>query len=151
MAASPVRRFLVLAAKSDGICVRHVCRDTNWLPVSVTNPQSTVLYPSQVPASHYSNPPMPNQQIDRQPGTMDVNSASQCNALCTSMYPVTSKSGFCKRPTPRKLLKRWSGRRDSNPRRPAWENGSCFVFSDINAHGVDSGYGKRQQNPISAG
>ncbi len=31
---------------------------------------------------------------------------------------------------------------------PAWENGPCFVFSDITAHGVDSGYGKRQQNAI---
>src|ERR1700686_4388587 len=27
----------------------------------------------------------------------------------------------------------------SNPRRPAWENGQCFVFSNITAHGVDSG------------
>jgi hypothetical protein len=33
-----------------------------------------------------------------------------------------------------------------NRRRSAWEYGHCFVFSDINAHGVDSGYGKRQQN-----
>src|SRR5437868_917607 len=47
-----------------------------------------------------------------------------------------------------KLLKRWSGRRGSNPRRPAWEYEQCFVFSDITAHGVDSGYGKRQQNKV---
>jgi len=31
---------------------------------------------------------------------------------------------------------------------PTWENGQCFVFSNITAHGVDSGYGKRQQNSI---
>ena len=37
---------------------------------------------------------------------------------------------------------------DSNPRRPAWENGQCFVFSNITAHGVDSGYRNRQQNSI---
>jgi hypothetical protein len=34
------------------------------------------------------------------------------------------------------------------PRGPAWENGPCFVFSNITAQGVDSGYGKRQQNSI---
>jgi hypothetical protein len=36
----------------------------------------------------------------------------------------------------------------ANPRRPAWEVGQCFVFNNINAHGVDSGYEKRQQNTI---
>src|SRR5580658_11100171 len=35
--------------------------------------------------------------------------------------PLPRKVGFCKRPISCKLLKRWSGRRDSNPRRPAWE------------------------------
>ena len=45
-----------------------------------------------------------------------------------------------------KLLKRWSGRWGSNPRRPAWEIGQSFVFNNINAHGVDSGHEKRQQN-----
>jgi hypothetical protein len=34
----------------------------------------------------------------------------------------------------------------SNPRRPAWEIGQSFVFNNINAHGVDSGHEKRQQN-----
>jgi hypothetical protein len=50
---------------------------------------------------------------------------------------------------PRKLLKTWSGRPDSNRRRPAWEVGQRFVFSNITAHGVDSGYEKRQQNDSS--
>jgi hypothetical protein len=40
---------------------------------------------------------------------------------------------------------------DQRPQGPTIEcqlgkNGPCFVFSNINAHGVDSGYGKRQQN-----
>src|ERR1035438_8687392 len=50
---------------------------------------------------------------------------------------------------PCKCLKKWSGRPDSNRRRPAWEVGQCFVFSNITAHGVDSGYQERQQNTIS--
>jgi hypothetical protein len=33
--------------------------------------------------------------------------------------------------TPRKLLKTWSGRRDSNPRRPAWENDSKLKTQNI--------------------
>ena len=52
---------------------------------------------------------------------------------------------------PCKLLKTWSGRPDSNRRRPAWEVGQCFVFSNITAHGVDSGYGKRQQTRVRFG
>jgi hypothetical protein len=46
-------------------------------------------------------------------------------------------------------LKIWSGRRGSNPRRPAWEIGQSFVFNDITAYGVDSGHEKRQQNDSS--
>src|SRR5712672_3081362 len=60
----------------------------------------------------------------------------------TSRPPNTSlpqKLGCLESEVLCKLLKRWSGRRGSNPRRPAWENGQCFVFSDMNAHGVDPG------------
>ena len=38
-------------------------------------------------------------------------------------------------------------------KRPAWENGQCFVFSDINAHGVDFRVWKTpiKQGSVSAG
>jgi hypothetical protein len=35
---------------------------------------------------------------------------------------------------PGKLLKRWSGRRDSNPRRPAWEYGIRLNIENISGH-----------------
>jgi len=38
----------------------------------VASPQSTALHPSQAPASHHSTAHA-EQQIDRQPGTLDVN------------------------------------------------------------------------------
>jgi len=37
-----------------------------------------------------------------------------------------------------KLLILWSGRRDSNPRRPAWENGFHLNIKDLGVHGVFS-------------
>ncbi len=42
--------------------------------------------------------------------------------LWTPGYPVTSKRVFRNPQLCRKLLKQWSGRWDSNPRRPAWED-----------------------------
>ena len=43
---APDAEFCFACSEIIGICVRHVCRDTNWLPVSVTNPQSHYNRPS---------------------------------------------------------------------------------------------------------
>jgi hypothetical protein len=79
----PASRLLVLPVRSIGICVRHVCRDTSWAPVSVINPQSTARYSSQVPASRDGNPPVLNQQIDCQPDMLDANTIKPwpCNGF----------------------------------------------------------------------
>src|SRR5665213_3288045 len=53
-AAGPA--FSYACGATNGICVRIVCRDTNWAPVSVINPHSTARYSSQVSASRDSNP-----------------------------------------------------------------------------------------------
>ncbi len=34
------------------------------------------------------------------------------------------------------------------PATPAWENGLCFVFIDITAQGVDSGYGNANKTRV---
>ena len=39
----------------------------------------------------------------------------------------------------RKLLKKWSGRRDSNPRRPAWELRARYNINNITAQVFGSG------------
>src|ERR1700689_4079362 len=82
--------------------------------------------------------------LERAGGKRSQRSKKRCKRDCRSVFEVNEVK--CLRVESAKPLKDWSGRRGSNPRRPAWENGPCFVFSNITAHGVDSGYGKRQQN-----
>ena len=60
---------------------------------------------------------------DGQPVTMDVNPSSRVLSMGSARLrtALPRKVGFHRREDSRKLLKGWSGRRDSNPRRPAWE------------------------------
>ena len=55
---------------------------------------------------------------DGQRGTLAVNPSSRVFSMGSACprTPLPRKVGFCKRPIACKLLKGWSGRRDSNPR-----------------------------------
>ena len=47
-----------------------------------------------------------------------------------------------------KLLKRWSGRRDSNPRRPAWEHGTSLCLQHLRVS--DALFRLRQVSPYQS-
>ena len=54
---------------------------------------------------------------------LSIPQSCRTSTACTSApIAVTSKTGSDEGLDSRKSLKKWSGRRDSNPRRPAWES-----------------------------
>ena len=64
------------------------------------------------------------------------------------LLSVVSNCSDCRTELSSSPFLRAHAQRSGTPKRPAWEYGQCFVFSNINAHGVDSGYEKRQQNKV---
>ena len=83
-----------------------------------------------------------------------VRSCGLLNGVYLSIYIYTLPRNPCREPqgSPQKETKK----RDvdhlpvdvARGRRAAWEVGSRFVFSNMNARGVDSWYGKLQQNRV---
>jgi hypothetical protein len=69
---------------------------------------------------------------DAQRVTIHVNPSSRFFSMGSARpsTPLPRKVGFCKRLISCKLLKRWSGRRGSNPRRPAWETPRRLQIKD---------------------
>src|SRR5580658_4166327 len=105
--------------------------------VSSRRSPSRAVVPFELPPSSYSSQPTVSEATvprplydspasfiyDVQRGTMDVNPSSRVLSMASAHLrtALPRKVGFHRRPDSRKLLKGWSGRRDSNPRRPAWE------------------------------
>ena len=78
---------------------------------------------------------------------LDIGGTQMCSIILSTSFGASAGQRWeASEKADAELIEFWSGRPGSNPRRPAWENGQCLVFSNINAHGVDSRYGKRQQN-----
>ena len=81
-----------------------------------------------VPAERVGTPEVrrpPSFIYDGQRGSLPLNRSSiklsSISELARTSLP--RKVGFSQAPNPCKYMKTWSGRWDSNPRRPAWEAG----------------------------
>jgi hypothetical protein len=83
-------------------------------------------------------PPESSAPVFRQRGRPDGMSPVECYEAAPISRPSPERS----EPALREqfflnALKTWSGRRDSIPRRPAWEKWQSFVLNNMDAHGVD--------------
>ena len=115
-------------------CIRSEARDENQSPIHLST-QSCSLGTLLHRSNRFST--FVNLILicdsDGQPVTMDVNPSSRVLSMGSARLrtALPRKVGFHRREDSRKLLRGWSGRRDSNPRRPAWEYERQLYIKDM--------------------